>query len=1122
MNSSKKLCVFAAIVLLLLSTSSLAQIPQMPSLMRLRTLPTSVVGVTSAASDGYGQHLVGVLSGSVKHFLIDNAGNEVSGYTTTVASGGEYPVVTSYGGKLRVTMKLNNNIAVYQSVDGGVNWTSFTPNPSVGVSIFDIDAYSDDYGTHIVWATASGSTNGEVYYVRYDEILQDFAGLKNVTDISGSDVGGQPKVATTANEAHVAFVNGQFQLMSRDLDLGSGVWDASYADGPENRPPSGINLATIADSVYAMFWTIIQLEEELTTYNHFTRRHVNDATWQEVEDLVFGTTRLRQLITVNSVLRFANIEQEGVTLRTYTQEEGWGSPETIEAYTGQGEQDWPFISASQHGTYVFFSGSSPSPHQHMRRKPHLITGNFEDRTLLSDSNWVQGTTSINSTQIISNVVADVRASAFLFLQDDTWLNVFGTLNVNPGGTVRCGTGAEIVIRGGEVINNGTIECQTAGACIYVGNHGGNTGRFVIGDDITHTFSGGGFIAIDGGELSLGSRAAVEVSSESKIVLLSTSSFVFGGDSRIDLRGLADIRDNTTLALPTGSTFNAFEGAIFEMGEGASINVAGNLVVEGSPEGKVTFTRSGPTGTWNGIAITGGTSTISYADISYCGTAVRVSGNSALTMEHCTVSNVSIGVEVYPPSGWLAFVREIRYCTFDVTGVGVLVENYSDLLLENNVFSPQWGADFGVACIDASPTLLLNTIEGFLDGLLAVGASSPVLEDGDLGGCNVITSNQVGVTCQEGASPNLGFFSELGDEGGLNSIFGNASYDIHIGEGEPLLAHNNYWTHKDDPTQGFSCGGSCRIEYEPWLTEPPECGVSKMMAGKGWFGTEEPLHNRENPLLTLAMRHRGKREYTQAAGVLKAMVANGGLPMYLRRWAVRQLLAVSQNMRSPGLPAYLTAAITRHPELAREMRQVLPGGYLHEGNTAAAMAAYDANMQLYPNSGLERSALYGKFLHALYRIKDGQTASALYQELASKYPGSKEQSIAAVQLSNAAPASSPSQKGGATGKGAGSGSVARTGTLPAEFALAQNFPNPFNPTTQINFDLPEPATVRLVIYDVLGREVATLVHGTREAGYHSVTWSAVDVASGIYFARFTAMDAEGALRLSKVSKLLLTK
>jgi hypothetical protein len=78
-------------------------------------------------------------------------------------------------------------------------------------------------------------------------------------------------------------------------------------------------------------------------------------------------------------------------------------------------------------------------------------------------------------------------------------------------------------------------------------------------------------------------------------------------------------------------------------------------------------------------------------------------------------------------------------------------------------------------------------------------------------------------------------------------------------------------------------------------------------------------------------------------------------------------------------------------------------------------------------------------------------------------------------------------------------------LPQRVVLHQNYPNPFNPVTTLRYELPEYTHVRLVIYDLLGREVAVLVDRQQEPGVKTVTWDASQVASGIYFYRLAAGD-----------------
>ena len=93
-------------------------------------------------------------------------------------------------------------------------------------------------------------------------------------------------------------------------------------------------------------------------------------------------------------------------------------------------------------------------------------------------------------------------------------------------------------------------------------------------------------------------------------------------------------------------------------------------------------------------------------------------------------------------------------------------------------------------------------------------------------------------------------------------------------------------------------------------------------------------------------------------------------------------------------------------------------------------------------------------------------------------------------------------------------------VPEIFALHQNYPNPFNPTTQIRYDLPEEQNVTIAIYDVMGRNIRTLMNERQTAGYHSVRWDAKNdmgesVAAGMYIYTIQA----GEFRATKKMVLL---
>ena len=89
-------------------------------------------------------------------------------------------------------------------------------------------------------------------------------------------------------------------------------------------------------------------------------------------------------------------------------------------------------------------------------------------------------------------------------------------------------------------------------------------------------------------------------------------------------------------------------------------------------------------------------------------------------------------------------------------------------------------------------------------------------------------------------------------------------------------------------------------------------------------------------------------------------------------------------------------------------------------------------------------------------------------------------------------------------------------VPEKYSLSQNYPNPFNPTTNIRFDLPKSGSVKLVVFDALGREVATLVNEKLAPGTYEVDWNGSSYTSGVYFYKLMTGD------FVETKKMLLVK
>lgn len=88
--------------------------------------------------------------------------------------------------------------------------------------------------------------------------------------------------------------------------------------------------------------------------------------------------------------------------------------------------------------------------------------------------------------------------------------------------------------------------------------------------------------------------------------------------------------------------------------------------------------------------------------------------------------------------------------------------------------------------------------------------------------------------------------------------------------------------------------------------------------------------------------------------------------------------------------------------------------------------------------------------------------------------------------------------------------------PENFSLSQNYPNPFNPVTKIKFDVPKTSFTKIIIYDIIGREVTTLVNEELKPGTYEVDWNSAGFSSGVYFYKITAGD------YSETKKMVLMK
>ncbi len=256
----------------------------------------------------------------------------------------------------------------------------------------------------------------------------------------------------------------------------------------------------------------------------------------------------------------------------------------------------------------------------------------------------------------------------------------------------------------------------------------------------------------------------------------------------------------------------------------------------------------------------------------------------------------------------------------------------------------------------------------------------------------------------------------------------------------------------------------------------------------------------------------------AKGVPKSILSNG-IPFY--SWKFSNATALGQPLSGYTYATYSDA-----------VNALKAGGAYHWDDSAKAPYV------TYTSGGVNYLITYDDSNSVKYKVQrtkdDGIGGIMIYELwsgwLASNPAGGRDPLLQAVKRAVGALASVPAaaQSSGSTQEAPVGDPHSATG-VPATFGLNPNFPNPFNPTTTITYQLPVSASVTIKIYDMLGREIVSLVDGVMDAGNHATVWDSRNaagesVASGVYIYRMTAtpLDASAAQGFSSTRKLMLMK
>ncbi len=445
-----------------------------------------------------------------------------------------------------------------------------------------------------------------------------------------------------------------------------------------------------------------------------------------------------------------------------------------------------------------------------------------------------------------------------------------------------------------------------------------------------------------------------------------------------------------------------------------------------------------------------------------------SGNSGSSLYGCTIQNAQYGVYVYNTN------PSISHCTIRYNGTGIYGSYFYYSSVEWNLIEDN---TYGVSCNQYS--------------------------DLDISPSNIIRYNGWAVSADASSAPNLGSMT------GYNSIYWNDYYDVYSSYSGTIYALGNWWG--DYPPYPSIVG---YVDYSSALSWNPN-NWAKVSVGPQARSAITPDEGelRETDTLGIAEFDQARILFLKDQGSSITNALTSLISRYPNSLAGEKALvllrAIDESASIDSKPMLSSIATEKaQTRLGSCAALLLLGAHAREGNYSEALSIAQSLINS-TDPRVEKHALYNAGNIAWSFLGDKELGTGYFQTLVKKYPEDplSMSCLSTMGLEPTPPPKSPSLEKIAT---------------PMANDLAAAYPNPFNPTTTIGYQLAAPGFVTLTVYDVIGRTVKILVSEIKGAGYHQASLNASSLASGVYYARLTVNDEIGNGVFTKVVELLLAK
>ena len=587
-------------------------------------------------------------------------------------------------------------------------------------------------------------------------------------------------------------------------------------------------------------------------------------------------------------------------------------------------------------------------------------------------------------------------------------------------------------------------------------------------------------------------------------------------------GSITITGNVTI--PSGIALTISSGATVTFNSGVKliVNGGGTLIANGA-----TFRGNGSAGSWNSIWFAANSyGTIQSCTIRDAQCGIYATSNANITVSNCTITNNSI----YGFSILSNATVNISNCTISSSHTGInisssLVTITGNTFLNNSSYSINANSIASLQPLywhdntfQSNGPLLLNNAGVhlyFYNNIISsssgvyVTSSSP-----DFGNPADHSHGYNAITCAGSPLVKADNYSSLSmghaPEGGYNSIYGSDLPDMESLNHSIIWADYNYWgspypqVYADGTSQITTVGP---LNYDP---NPPCNGMLKQSTSLAKINSEP--NSDISTKYWEAISEFKEGNYSTAATLLKSIISGAYddkysplalLSLYDCKLKLFNSTASDSSINQDWKSITKNLSESSGNSLKPFSIRLLAREAASSNDYSNANIYYKKLISEYPNSEHELVGLYNLFIYYIIE-NDFAHAKSYLDRMENGYPKEDLTKFAEIDYGNGTTSTMPKI------------SNEKEASNSQEFDLSNAYPNPFNPTTIINYTLPLDEKVNIKVFDILGKEVAELVNEEKPAGKYSVQFDASKLSSGIYFYSITA----GNYHLTK--KLLLVK